>query len=105
MIAPDVRAAALLAREGRGRDKPGERVRIVEQAPQPFRMALEARVAPDSLARGAGGGLHAGRGGGGRAARLGAREAGVGRAVAEDEALRERVLLQSVGPVKARAGA
>src|SRR3954452_15393499 len=107
MIAPEVRAAALLAREGRGRDEPGERVRIVEQAPQPFRVAVEARVAPDRLARGAGGRLHrargrggallAGRGGGGRAAGLGAREAGAGRSVAEDEALRERVRRESVG--------
>src|SRR3954465_12441081 len=65
MIAPEGRAAALLAREGRGRDEPGERVRIVEQAPQPFRVALEARVAPDRLARGAGGGAPRGGGGGG----------------------------------------
>src|SRR3954452_1103759 len=100
MIAPEVRAAALRAREGRGRDEPGERVRIVEQAPQPVRVALEAGVAPDRLARGAGGRLHVGRGGGGRAARLGAREAGAGRAVAEGAALREGVLRPAAGTVE-----
>ena len=64
MVDPEVRAAALLARQRRGGHQSGERVRVLEQPPQPGRVALEARVAPDRLARAAraGGSTSAGAG-------------------------------------------
>src|SRR5215216_3113221 len=92
-VDPRVRAAALLAGQRGGRDEPCERMRVVEQPGEPLGRALQARVAPHRSAclarRGRRDvGVRRRRQRGGRHRLLEGRQRG---AMAEDEALRQRV--------------
>src|SRR6202012_1458379 len=51
VVGPAMGAAALLARERRAGDERGERVRVVGETLQAVRVAFDAGVAPERLAR------------------------------------------------------